>query len=160
MGPRCCIVALPRRRISRSATAHRRTPRGRSIEAGSSLVCTRIASLQSIYSDDQVRTFENFDQLVESTFDTLRSRLKVILENRLRLANRIECQLLIGHMFLPIHKLRPAGMAERNQDAFGEYSRYSLIFDQILFQYGTAGQICHPEIAHERGDLFLHPIKS
>jgi hypothetical protein len=143
MVSRCCIVVSPPHRSSRSAGARRCTRPGRLIEAGSSLARSRAASLlQSTDSNDQVGTLENFDQLVENTFSALRPRLKVLFEDRLRFADCVQCQLLIGHCYLPIHKLAQVS-GEKDQVTFGEYSRFPHAIDQILFRYGTVAAKCY-----------------
>ena len=81
--------------------------------------------LQAAYSDDQIRAFENFHQLVEDTLMVLRPGPKVFFQYELRFANRLKSQLLIGHIFLPIKQTRPARSGARNQDAFGRNPRLS-----------------------------------
>jgi len=58
--------------------------------------------LQSAYSENQIRAFEHFHQLVEDALIVLRPRLKVFFQYELRFANRLKSQLLISHRFLPI----------------------------------------------------------
>jgi tagatose-1,6-bisphosphate aldolase non-catalytic subunit AgaZ/GatZ len=63
--------------------------------------------LQAGYCDYQIGAFENFHQLVEDTLVVLRLGPKVFFQYELRFANRLECKLLIGHVFLPIKQTRP-----------------------------------------------------
>lgn len=90
--------------------------------------------LQAAYSGDQIRAFENFDQLLEDALIVLRPGPKEFFQDELRFVDRLKSQLLIGHLCLPICILsRPAG-GTRNQAAFGRRPRISDRFDQFLFQ--------------------------
>jgi hypothetical protein len=101
--------------------------------------CETALSLQAVYSDYQIGAFENFHQPVEDTLTILRPGPKVFFEYELRFINCVESQLLIGHLCLPIKKLRLVNKTT-NQAAFEKCSRSS---NQFLFQRGTR--------AHDRG---------
>ncbi|WP_212383997.1 hypothetical protein [Bradyrhizobium sp. AUGA SZCCT0158] len=96
--------------------------------------------LQAAYSDYQVGAAENFHQAVEDSFIVLRPGPKVFFQYALRFANRLNSQLLIGHVFLPIKQNAPHKSGAKNQDAFGKYPRYFALFDQFLFQCGTSAR--------------------
>ena len=53
--------------------------------------------LQAAHSSHHIGTFENFYQLVEDTLTILRPGLQVFFQYELRLANRLNSQLLISH---------------------------------------------------------------
>ncbi|MBR1143825.1 hypothetical protein [Bradyrhizobium sp. AUGA SZCCT0431] len=69
--------------------------------------------LQAAYSDHQIGAVENFHQAVEDTLIVLRPGPKVFFQYALRFANRLNSQLLIGHVFLPIKQKRAPPKAER-----------------------------------------------
>ena len=92
--------------------------------------CETALSLQAAYSDYQIGAFENFHQPVEETLIILRPGPKVFFEYELRFINCLESQLLIGHLCLPIKKLRLVNRTI-NQAAFEKCSRSS---NQFLFQ--------------------------
>ncbi len=53
--------------------------------------------LQARHSNHHIGAFENFYELVENTLIVLRPRLQVFFQYELRLANRLNSQLLICH---------------------------------------------------------------
>src|SRR5712671_4478330 len=67
--------------------------------------CEAALSLQAAYSDYQIGAFENFHQPVEDTLIVLRPGPKVVFQYELRFVNRLKCQLLISHLFLPIKQM-------------------------------------------------------
>jgi hypothetical protein len=69
--------------------------------------------LHAAYSNYQTGAFENFHQLIEDTLMVLRPGPKIVFQYKLRFANRLKSQLLIGHLFLPIKQTRPSGKRER-----------------------------------------------
>jgi hypothetical protein len=90
--------------------------------------------LQAAYSDCQIGASENFHQPVEDTLIVLRPRPKVVFQYELRFVNRLKCQLLISHLFVPIKQMPRAKRRMENQAAFGKYPRFFLLLDQFLFQ--------------------------
>jgi hypothetical protein len=67
--------------------------------------------LQAAHSDYQIGAFENFHQPVEDTLIVLRPGPQVVFQYELRFVNRLKCQLLISHLFLPIKQM-PRGKKE------------------------------------------------
>jgi hypothetical protein len=96
--------------------------------------------LQAAYSDYQIGAFEH--QPVEDTVIVLRPGLKVFFQYELRFVNRLNSQLLISHLFLPIKQMLPGQKVKqmlprqkertRNQVAFGKHPRFFFIIRSIF----------------------------
>jgi len=58
--------------------------------------------LQSSHGNYQIGPLKNLHQLVEDALIVMGARLKVFVQYALGFADRVKCQLLICHRFLPI----------------------------------------------------------
>ena len=106
------------------------------MEAVSSFAHPETASLlQSGYSDYQIGTFKNFDQLVEDALIVLGPRLKVFFQYELCFAKRMKSQLLISHSFSPSLPRREE--EGKIKPLFRNIPVVFGISHQFLFQYGT-----------------------
>jgi hypothetical protein len=90
------------------------------MEVVSSFAHPETASLlQSGYSDYQIGTFKNFDQLVEDAVIVMRPRLKVFFQYKLCFPNRMKGQLLISHRFSPSNQLSPEKKKDKSSHFLG-----------------------------------------
>src|SRR6202008_4099720 len=119
-----------------------KTVGGRCLIIGSALWTALL--LQPAYSDHQIGAFEHLHQLVEDALVVVRARLEVFLEDRLRLADGLKGQLLIGHRPRS-NKLTPAKKKGRSSQLSGSAF-------QILFRHGTSAALNLGYVP----DLFLY----
>jgi hypothetical protein len=116
------------------------------MEAVSSFAHSETASLlQSGYSDYQIGTFKNFDQLVEDAVIVVRPRLKVFFQYKLRFPNRMKSQLLISHRFSPSNQLP----REKKKDKSSHFLGISPLF------FGYPINFCFKTGYPPRSEAFL-----
>jgi hypothetical protein len=104
--------------------------------------------LQAAHSDYQIGAFENFHQPVEDTLIVLRPGPKVVFQYELRFVNRLKCQLLISHLFLPIKTNAPR---QKKNEKSSHFREISPLFLRHLINFYFKGE----SAAQDRGGFLV-----